>query len=105
MMSAATRLRRGIASPIAALLLVGGGISAAAIAWSAAPASASTIHVSTEAAFRAAFDSNTNDTIVLDSDIHLTSAAPGCSRASRHTVNAPLTVDGQGQFKIVQDCS
>lgn len=99
----AVRIRRGLASPIAVLLLAGGGISAAAVSWWAAPASASTIHVSDEASFRAAFNSNANDTIVLDADIHLTSAT-GCSRGTRTTANNPLTVDGQGQFKIVQDC-
>ena len=95
--------RRAVGLPAAAMILAGGAISAAAIAWWAAPASASTIHVNSEGAFRTAFNSNLNDTIVLDSDIHLTSTT-GCSEAIRDTANNPLTVDGQGQFKIVQDC-
>jgi predicted outer membrane repeat protein len=102
-MNPAARIRRRVASPLAALLLVGSGVSAAAIALSASPAAASTIHVSDEASFLAAWDSNANDTIVLDADIHLSVA--NCDDADRESVTDPITIDGQGQFKIVQDCA
>jgi len=84
------------------MLLVGAGISAGVVALWAAPAAASTIHVSNGADFIAAFNSNTNDTIVLDADIHLTNVL--CSRGVR-SVNGPITVDGQNQFKIIQECT
>jgi hypothetical protein len=102
-MNAAVRIRRRVASPLAALLLVGSGVSAAAIAFTASPAAAATIHVSDEASFLAAWDSNANDTIVLDADIHLSVAS--CDDADRESVSDPITIDGQGQFKIVQDCA
>ena len=102
-MSAVGGVRRRVASPIAALLLAGGGISAAAVAFSASPAAAAPIHVSDEASFRTAWDSNANDTIILDADIHLSVGT--CDDADRESVNDPITIDGQGQFKIVQDCA
>jgi predicted outer membrane repeat protein len=67
------------------------------------PAAASTIHVNNEVDFRNAWDSNANDTIVLDADIHLT--CPGGRAVRDAGVDNPITVDGQGQFKIVQTCS
>jgi hypothetical protein len=102
MRSARGSWRRVLGVPVAAMALVGGGITVAALAWWAVPASAAPIHVSTEAAFRTAWDSNANDSIVLDADIHL--GVGTCVRADRSSVNDPITIDGQGQFKIVQDC-
>src|SRR4030088_146085 len=102
-MHAPGRIRRRIASPVAALLLVGSGVSAAAIAFSASPAAAAPIHVSDEASFLAAWDSSANDTIILDADIHLSVGT--CDDADRESVSTPITVDGQGKFKIVQDCA
>src|SRR5260370_18964549 len=102
-MKAADRIRCGVASPIAALLLVGRGGSGAAIAFSAGPAAAAPIHVSDEASFRTAWDSSANDTIILDADIHLSVGT--CDDADRESVSTPITIDGQGRFKIVQDCA
>jgi predicted outer membrane repeat protein len=70
----------------------------------AGPAAASTTHVSTETDFRNAWNSNANDTIVLDADIHLSSGGGG--RAVRDAgVDGPITVDGQGKFTIFQEQS
>jgi len=94
--------RRVVGIPAAAALTLG-AVSVAVLVASATPASAATDLVTTEAQFRADFNSNSFDTLVLQNDIHLTGCTPG-SRAARTTANNPLTVDGQGQFKIVQDC-
>src|SRR5260370_31928418 len=102
-MKAADRIRCGVASPIAALLLVGSGVSVAAVAFSAGPAAAAPIHVSDDASFRTAWDSSANDTIILDADIHLSVGT--CDDADRESVSTPITIDGQGRFKIVQDCA
>src|SRR5260370_42672188 len=89
--------RRALGAPIAAVLLVGGGISTAAIALWAAPAGATT--VTTEAQLRAAFD--TDSSIVLANDINLTDCAAG--DLTRNTGGAALVLDGAGHT-IDQTC-
>src|SRR5260370_41535331 len=102
-MNAAVRLRRGVASPLAALLVAGAVVSAFAIGFSASPAAAAPIHVSDEASFRPAWDSNANHTIILDPDIPLSTRTR--DDADRETFNAPLTAAAQGHPKNVQDCA
>src|ERR1700716_2938829 len=103
MRSAQGAWRRVVGIPAPAAIFIGGAITAAAVVFSASPAAAAPIHVSDEASFRAAWDSNANDTIILDADIHLSVAQ--CDDADRESVSDPITIDGQGQFKIVQDCA
>jgi hypothetical protein len=102
-MSRIAGVHRFVAVPMAALLLVGGGISAVVVALPGAPAGATAITVVDETSFRSAWDSNLNDTIVLGADIHLSVGT--CSSAVRTTAAGPITIDGQGQFKIIQDCA
>jgi hypothetical protein len=89
------RARQRIVALGAASVLAVSGI-AAVIAFSAAPAGATT--VTTEAEFRTAW--NTDADIVLGADITLTCAAGG--RAER-TIDGDFTLDGQGHT-ITQTC-
>ena len=102
-MDGATRVWRRAVGVTAAALLVTGGLTAVALVVTVTPASAATDLVTTEAQFRTDWNSNSFDTLVLQNDIHLTS--PGCTIATRQAAaSGPITIDGQGQFKIVQDC-
>jgi Right handed beta helix region len=89
-MNAAVRIRRGVASPLAALLLVSGGVSAAAIAFSATPVAAATV-VSTPADLVSAWSTATS--IQFANDITLTCAT---SQLNRSSTNGDVIVDGQG---------
>jgi hypothetical protein len=97
-MHAAVRIRRGMASPVAALLVLGGGVSAAAIAFSATPVAAATV-VSTPAELATAWSTATS--IQFANDITLTSATQ-CN-LERTATNGDVTVDGQGHT-LTQTC-
>ncbi|HSO95774.1 MAG TPA: right-handed parallel beta-helix repeat-containing protein [Acidimicrobiia bacterium] len=99
-MRTGARLRGALSAPVAAMLLVGGGIAAGVIAGSATSAGATT--VSTEAQLRAAFD--TGSSITLANDINLSDCGSGDVTRSIGNAGVGLALDGGGHT-IRQTCN